>query len=88
MSVAIALSIADQVRAVIAAQCGRDVDDVADAHELAGDLGADTLDRIEIALTLEQRFGIAIDDAAVETWITVGDVVTSLVPPSEERAVA
>ena len=88
MSAAIALSITDQVRAVIAAQCGRDVDDVAVAHALDRDLGADTLDRIEIALTLERRFGIMIDDASVSEWRTVGDVVATLAPPTMERAVA
>jgi acyl carrier protein len=88
VSAAIALSVADHVRRTIADQCDIDVDDVTDAGELTADFGADTLDVVAIAVALEQRFGVPIDDATVEDWITVGDVVATLAPNTQEKAVA
>jgi acyl carrier protein len=88
MSAAIAMSVADQVRAAIAAECDCDVDDVVATAELECHLGADALDLVAIAVALEERFGVSIDDEAVERWITVGDVVATLDPTAMERRVA
>lgn len=38
-------------------------------------LNADSLDRIEAGMALEQEFGVEIPDAVIEHWSTVGDVL-------------
>lgn len=42
------------------------------------DLGADSLDLVQLMLALEEKFGIEIDDKTAETLITVGDVLDYL----------
>lgn len=37
-------------------------------------LGADSLDTVELAMVIEQKFDVIIEDEAVESWKTVGDV--------------
>lgn len=39
------------------------------------DLGVDDLDRVAIAMRLEERFGIEVSDKAERSWATVSDVV-------------
>lgn len=41
---------------------------------LAGDLDLDSLDIVEFAMALEDKFGISLADDVVATWDTVGDV--------------
>ncbi len=47
-------------------------------QRLREDLGADDLDRLEIVMTLEQAFNLDIPDDPIESFATVGDVVTCL----------
>jgi acyl carrier protein len=61
--------------AIIAASRGCDAGKLTDATTFADDLGADELDLIELVMTLEQAFGIDIDDATIERFVTVGDVL-------------
>lgn len=42
------------------------------------DLGVDSLDLLDIAVALEEAFDIELPDAAVEGWVTVGDVIDSV----------
>lgn len=67
------LSTADTTRHLIADHLGFDA--VTDDQNLVADLALDSLDRVDLAVTLEQEFDIKIDDAALEEWQTVGDVV-------------
>lgn len=46
---------------------------------LGDDLGCDSLDKVELAMSVEETFGIDLPDEAFEDWITVGDVVTTVV---------
>ncbi|MBI1262954.1 MAG: acyl carrier protein [Rhizobiales bacterium] len=47
-------------------------------HEmtLVADLGCDSLDRIEMAMTLEEKFELRIDDEVIDQFESVGDIVT------------
>lgn len=70
------LSTADTTRILIADHLGFDA--VTDDQNLVADLALDSLDRVDLTVTLEQEFDIKIDDAALEEWQTVGDVVKTV----------
>ena len=48
---------------------------VTEAAALADDLGLDSLDRLELAMKIEEEFGIHVRDEDLEDAITVGDLV-------------
>lgn len=70
------LSTADTTRILIADHLGFDA--VTDDQNLVADLALDSLDRVDLTVTLEQEFNIDISDAALEEWQTVGDVVKTV----------
>lgn len=49
--------------------------DIAPEKDLVKDLGADSLDSVELIMAIEQKFDIRIPDDAVENIKTVGDIV-------------
>lgn len=49
--------------------------DIVGKSHLADDLGADSLDRVEIAMDLEDEFGLAVTDENAESFTTVDSVV-------------
>jgi acyl carrier protein len=63
-----------EVRAIIAEQLSIPVDTLKDEVTLDS-LGADSLDRVEIVMNLEDHFSIEIDDEQAEKLSTIGDVV-------------
>lgn len=64
------------IRSIIAEKLVCDISEVTDEKSLVQDLGADSLDKVEIDCELEKRFGIFISDDDIETLKTVGDVVS------------
>ena len=44
--------------------------------EATGDLGADSLDTVELVMEFEKAFGVQVEDEAAEKFQTVGDVIT------------
>jgi acyl carrier protein len=70
--------IRERARHLIAAELGVDLDRVTDAARWGDDLGADSLDRIELVLAVEEAFDVTIDDDAIETFATVGDLIAWL----------
>ena len=70
-------SVSDEVRSVVAMQLSVDRDRILDDASFV-DLGADSLDRIEIAMALEERFAIEIEDHEVDGVITIGDAIARL----------
>lgn len=67
--------IMDKVRAVIVDQLGVQEDDVTEDASFVDDLGADSLDIVELVMALEEEFGISIPDEEAENIKTVGDAV-------------
>ena len=65
---------AQRVREIIAERLNRKVEDMTDEVRIEEDLGADSLDKGEIIMTLEEEFGMDIDDEANDIK-TVGDAV-------------
>ena len=70
------LSNADTTRILIADHLGFDA--VTDEQNLVADLALDSLDRVDLTVTLEQEFDIKIDDEDTTSWQTVGDVVKTV----------
>jgi acyl carrier protein len=52
-----------------------DADKVTDTASFIEDLGADSLDTVELVMAFEEEFGIEIPDDAAESIVTVGDAV-------------
>ncbi|MBR5121494.1 MAG: acyl carrier protein [Oscillospiraceae bacterium] len=67
--------ILEKVKKIIADQLDFDISEITAESSIADDLGADSLDVVDMVMTFEDEFGIEIPDDAVETIKTVGDVV-------------
>ena len=68
--------IASKVRAIIADQLMVDPDEVTDEASFVEDLGADSLDTVELIMEFEDEFGVEISDEDAEKIATVGEAVT------------
>ena len=67
--------IASRVKAIIVDKLGVDENEVTDTAEFTKDLGADSLDTVELIMDFEKEFGITIPDEEAEKIKTVGDAV-------------
>lgn len=65
----------DKVKELIAAQLSISEDKITAESRLIEDLGADSLDTVEMLMTLEDEFGIAIPDEEAMRLKTVGSIV-------------
>jgi acyl carrier protein len=64
-----------RVKDIIVEQLGVKPDQVAPEAKFIEDLGADSLDTVELIMALEEEFGIEVPDEQAEKLTTVGDVV-------------
>ena len=60
------MSVAEKVKSIIVEQLGVDADEVNGSASFADDLGADSLDIVELVMAFEEEFGIEIPDEAAE----------------------
>lgn len=65
----------DKVKEVIVEQLNVEEDDVTEDAAFVDDLGADSLDIVELVMALEEQFGVSIPDEQAEKIKTVGDAV-------------
>ncbi|HSV97041.1 MAG: acyl carrier protein [Spirochaetota bacterium] len=65
----------EKIRKIIVDQLGVDESEVTEDASFVDDLGADSLDTVELVMALEEEFGIEIPDEDAEKIITVGDAV-------------
>ena len=68
----------EKVQAIIAEQLNLDKEKITMESRLTEDLGADSLDAVEIIMQLEDEFNVQIDDSTLQETKTVGDIVNSL----------
>ena len=66
---------ADRVKTIVVKHLGVDADKVKQEASFIDDLGADSLDTVELVMAFEEEFGIEIPDDAAEHIQTVGDAV-------------
>lgn len=69
-------SIQDRVKDIIVDQLGVNADQVTPEAKFVEDLGADSLDTVELVMAFEEEFGIEVPDEEAEKLQSVGDVVT------------
>ncbi|MDF1550925.1 MAG: acyl carrier protein [Bacteroidales bacterium] len=67
--------IASRVKAIIVDKLGVDENEVTETASFTNDLGADSLDTVELIMEFEKEFNIAIPDDQAETIVTVGDAI-------------
>jgi len=68
--------ISDRVRNIVVEHLGVDAGKVIDGASFIDDLGADSLDTVELVMAFEEDFDIEIPDEAAEGIATVGDAVS------------
>ena len=68
----------EKVKALIAETLNCDLEKVTMEASLADDLGADSLDAVELNMALEDNLGVAISDEELANMKTVGDIVNYL----------
>lgn len=66
----------EQIRDLVAEQLGVDRADVVPAANILDDLGADSLDVVEMVMAIEEKFDVEVPDEAMEGMRTIGDVET------------
>ncbi len=69
---------ADRVREIIANELGVEMEKVTDEASFVEDLGADSLDTVELVMAFEEEFGVEIPDEDAEHMQTVGDAIRYL----------
>lgn len=66
----------DKVKDIIVEQLGVNADQVKPEAKLIEDLGADSLDAVELVMAIEEEFGLEVPDEEAEKLQSVGDILT------------
>lgn len=69
------MSVDEKVKDIISEQLGVKKEEIKPESSFIDDLGADSLDTVEVVMALEEEFGIEIPDEDAEKITTVGDAV-------------
>ncbi|MBO8161492.1 MAG: acyl carrier protein [Thermosipho sp. (in: Bacteria)] len=65
----------EKIRELIAEQLGVDISEVTDEKNLTDDLGADSLDMVDLVMAFEDEFGIKVEDSDLSKIKTVKDII-------------
>ena len=76
--------IAERVKKIVVEHRGVDEDKVTEKASFIDDLGADSLDTVELVMAFEEEFNVEIPDDAAEKIQTVGDAITFIKENSGE----
>ena len=66
---------ADRVKKIVVEHLGVEAEKVTEEASFIDDLGADSLDTVELVMAFEEEFGIEIPDEAAEKIVTVNDAI-------------
>ncbi|MBI23670.1 MAG: acyl carrier protein [Roseibacillus sp.] len=72
----------EKVRGIIVEQLGVNADQVTRESKMIEDLGADSLDAVELVMAVEEEFGIEVPDDQAEKLVAVGDIIDYVDKPS------
>ena len=79
-------NINEKVKAIVAEKLGVDIEMVVDSANFQADLGADSLDIVELVMDFEKEFGIEIpDDDAGDNIVTVADAIRYIEKKVQEK---
>ena len=78
-------SVQDRVKEIIVEQLGVNPDQVTPEAKFIEDLGADSLDTVELVMAFEEEFGIEIPDEDAEKITTVGEAVKYIEEKSSHK---
>ncbi|MBH66892.1 MAG: acyl carrier protein [Rhodospirillaceae bacterium] len=67
--------VAEKVKAIVVEHLGVEADKVSETASFIDDLGADSLDNVELVMAFEEEFGVEIPDDAAEKIVTVKDAI-------------
>ena len=67
--------IAERIKKIVIEHLDVEADKVTESASFIDDLGADSLDNVELVMAFEEEFGVEIPDDAAETIQTVGDAI-------------
>ncbi len=70
--------VAERVKKIVVEHLSVEADKVTENANFIDDLGADSLDIVELVMAFEEEFNVEIPDDAAETIVTVGDAVKFL----------
>ncbi len=73
----------DEVKEILAEQLDVNPDDIELTSNLQTDLGADSLDAIDIVMSIEDAYGIEVPDSLIENMKTVEDIVSFIEAKTE-----
>ncbi|MBL4599582.1 MAG: acyl carrier protein [Rhizobiaceae bacterium] len=68
--------VADRIKKIVIEHLDCEADKVTEKASFIDDLGADSLDNVELVMAFEEEFGVEIPDDAAETIQTVGDAIS------------
>ncbi len=77
--------IESKVKAIIVEKLGVEESEVTNEASFTNDLGADSLDTVELIMELENQFGVNIPDEDAEKIATVGDAVNYITEHAQEK---
>jgi acyl carrier protein len=69
------MSVQDKVIRIVSEKLDVDKDEVVPKASLVDDLGADSLDLVELVMTMEEEFDIEISDEEAENLVTIQDAI-------------
>ena len=69
---------AERVKKIVVEHLGVEADKVTESANFIDDLGADSLDTVELVMAFAEEFNVEIPDDAAETIVTVGDAIKFL----------
>ncbi len=72
------MSTLERVKEIIADQLGVDISEVTEEKSLVDDLGADSLDIVDLVMSFEDEFGVKISDQDLSKIKTVKDIVEAI----------
>lgn len=65
----------DEIKDILAEQLDVNPDTIEMSSDLSSDLGADSIDAIDIVMSIEDQYGIEVPDSVIENMKTVEDIV-------------
>lgn len=79
------MSVEERVKNIVMEQLGVEPEQVTTEASFVDDLGADSLDNVELVMALEEEFGIEIPDEEAEKIRTVGEAINYINSAAEQK---